>query len=336
MSVHAPAARAERTRGDYHYHLLRAASERFQCGVAALTQTQRQEAAGLAARTLALEDLVLGTVEAAAVVIPETDRHRAFLAIKERYASEAEFQADLARNRLDSAALRHALHRELTFDAVMQRIGSRHAPLSETDERLFYELHHDRFQAPERRTARHILITINDDYPENRRAAALTRLQAIAGQLAPGAGADGMAAEPLAETAAGDPDETSAEIPTVIPIRAPAPTLTARFARLARRHSECPTALDGGNLGAVPRGQLFPAVEAALFALDAGALSAIVESPLGLHLLLCERIQPGRALPFEQARPRIRAALLQRRRREAQRAWLAQVQSQAPNPATAN
>ena len=76
-----------------------------------------------------------------------------------------------------------ALRRELTFDAVMQRIAAGHVPIAETDERLFYELHRDRFTAPEQRTARHILITINDDYSENTRSAARARLEAIAEKL---------------------------------------------------------------------------------------------------------------------------------------------------------
>lgn len=321
MSAPVRAARPDRTRDDYRYHLLRAASARFKCGVGALTPPQQEAAAALAARTLALEDLVLGTSEAAAVVIPDTDRQRAFSEVKGRYASEAEFEDDLARNGLDSDALRRALRRELTFDAVMRRIGNRHPPVSETDERLFYELHQDRFQRPERRTARHILITVNDDYPENRRAAALARLEAIAAQLAPPAGGPASAANSAPGSAAPADTDPDTEHPAAPGIE----SLGERFARLAQRHSECPTALDGGHLGTLARGQLFPAVDAALFGLDAGAVSAIVESPVGLHLVLCEAIVPAAALPFDEVRPRLRDALLQRRRREAQRAWLAQL-----------
>ena len=72
-------------------------------------------------------------------------------------------------------------------------------------------------------------------------------------------------------------------------------------------------------------GHLYPAVDAALFALDEGTVSDIIESPVGFHLVLCERIQPARALAFNQVRARIHSALEQRRRRDAQRSWIAEL-----------
>jgi peptidyl-prolyl cis-trans isomerase C len=274
--------------------LLRAATERFQCNIGALDETQRVEAEAQAQKTFDLEDLVLSCDEARQVLIPDQQLHQALQEVAGRYQDDDEFEADLARNGLDSAGLRHALRRELLFDAVMQRVAADYAPIAETDERLFYELHRERFEAPEQRTARQILITVNDDYSENTRDVARARLEAIADKL-------------RADSKGGSGDTVQ------------------RFARQARRHSECPTALEDGKLGTVIRGRLYPAVDAALFGLDEGAISGIVESPVGFHLVLCERIQPGRALAFNQVRERIHTALEQRRRREAQRAWLAQL-----------
>ncbi len=276
----------------YRYHLLRAATERFQRNVAALTPEQHAEADRQARQTLALEELVLSADEAQDVLIPEEQVQGALQEVAARYHNEDEFDTDLARNGLDAAGLRVALRRELIFDAVMQRVAAGHVPIAETDERLFYELHRDRFTAPEQRTARHILITINDDYSENTRAAARARLEAIADKLSADAGS-------------GDAIQ--------------------RFARQARRHSECPSALEDGKLGTLAPGHLYPAVDAALFALDEGTLSDIIESPVGFHLVLCERIQPARALAFNQVRGRIHSALEQRRRRDAQRSWIAEL-----------
>jgi peptidyl-prolyl cis-trans isomerase C len=272
----------------HRYHLLRAATERFKCNVPALDAEQRAEAEALSAKTLALENLVLGAPEAAKVQIPDAAVEQSFRQIAGRFDSPAELNADLARNGLDAAALKLALRRELTFDAVMHRVGARHAAVTDTDERLFYELHHDRFSTPERRAARHILVTVNDDYAENSREAAQAKVSTLVATLRDGA------AENLAQ----------------------------RFAKLARRHSECPTAMQDGKLGDIVRGQLYPEVDAALFALPAGGLSDPVCSEIGFHILLCERIDAARPLPFAQVRERIRTALTQRRQREAQRAWL--------------
>jgi peptidyl-prolyl cis-trans isomerase C len=291
-----PAA-AERAAA-YRYHLLRAATERFQLNLAALAPEQRAAAEAQAAQTFALEERVLGAREATEVVIADSTVEQSLTEVAGRFADPDEFHADLARNGLDAAALRLALRRELTFDAVMRRVGSRHATVTETDARLFYELHGDRFQAPERRSVRHILITVNDDFAENTRDAARARAEELAGRLAKS---------------------------TDDPIH--------RFARLARRHSECPTATQDGKLGDIVRGQLYPEVDAALFALPEGAVSEPVESEMGFHILLCERIQPAGTLPFMQVKDRIRSALIKRRSREAQRAWLDELREREVAPA---
>ena len=58
------------------------------------------------------------------------------------------------------------------------------------------------------------------------------------------------------------------------------------FEDLATTYSEDEgTAKVGGNLGFVERGTLFPSFEAAAFQLEDGAISDIVESPVGLHLI---------------------------------------------------
>ncbi|MCF7996029.1 MAG: nitrogen fixation protein NifM [Chromatiaceae bacterium] len=284
----------------YRYHLLRAATARFQRNIPALSRDELAEAERQAQRSFALEEQVLNSTEALDVLIPDTQVQRAYQAVKQRYERQSELEADLKRNGLNSRALRQALRRELIFDAVMQRVGARHAPITDADERLFYELHRERFDSPETRSARHILITINDDYPENCRSAARARIDAISERLRAQAS---------------------------VQADAPAAALLNAFIDEARKGSECPTAMEGGQLGRLNRGQLYPALDAALFALAAGQLSGVLESELGFHLVLCEAIHPAKTLSFDSVRPRIHSALEQRRRKEQQRQWLASLKA---------
>ncbi|MBK1719084.1 nitrogen fixation protein NifM [Thiocystis violacea] len=289
MSLPSPCP--QEPRAEYRYHLLRAASERFQADFGALDPGQRSEVERQADQTFALETLVLATPEARDTLIPEQRIDEAVDEIRRRYPDEAGFLTELKANGLDATLLRQALRRELLFDAVMTRIGARVEPVTEIDERLFHELHRDRFTTPEQRRARHILITINDDYAENRREQARRRIEAVAAEL-----------------------NGRAEV----------------FGAFAERHSECPTAMQQGNLGTLPPGRLYPELDTALFALGEGEVSGVLESEIGFHLLLCERIEPPRFISFEQARPRIRAILEARRRRDGQRAWIAGLRQQAP------
>ncbi len=233
---------------------------------------------------------MLASPEAAEVLIPESRLDGAIAELADRYPARDDFLSDLARNGLDEGTLRNALRRELIFDACLQRVGSRRPPISELDERLFHSLHLERFTEPERRTVRQILITVNEDYAENRRDQALERITALGEKLAARAN---------------------------------------RFASSARKHSECPSAMEDGRIGTLARGQLYPELDALLFSLREGEVGGPVESELGFHLLWCEKVHPARTLPFAKARQRIRQVLEERGARNCQKHWIGELRAAA-------
>ena len=96
----------------------------------------------------------------------------------------------------------------------------------------------------------------------------------------------------------------------------------SKFGAAALRHSQCPSALHGGQLGKVKRRQLFPALEEAAFSLEEGEVSAILTSPIGLHLLRCDRIQPADTLGFAGVEAKIIERLTDQRRATAQKSWI--------------
>lgn len=265
------------------YLVLKTAQNLYGKAPAALAPEELAQARGLADRQATLERRVLASSEARDAVVPGATLEAAVREIRGRYPDEEAFLADLAANGLDPEGFSHALERELKVDAVLEKVGSRAALVSPIDVELYYHYHPDQFQRPETRQARHILITINEDLAENTREAAMRRASAIAARLAK------------------DP---------------------RRFEEQAMKHSECPTALQGGLLGEVRRGQLYAELEAVLFELEPGRISALVESPLGLHILRCEAVSPAGPLPLDSVRDKIRQHLEARRKRICQKAWL--------------
>lgn len=271
----------------YRYHLLKLSLERFARRPAELQGREREQVETQARRSLELESLVLASAEARDVHVPTRQVESAFREVAGRYGDAHELAADLAANDLDEETLRLALQRELRFAAVMERVGNSQPAPDAVDVELYYQLNPDKFTRPERRTVRHVLITINPDYAENTRSSALARIRRVADGLT---GPDG-------------------------------------FADLAMRHSECPSALQGGLIGTVPRGQLHPTLDEALFAMEEGAVSGVVESEVGFHLLLCEAVEPARKVTLEEAAPRIRRLLEERLQRSAQNRWLRSLQA---------
>lgn len=59
----------------------------------------------------------------------------------------------------------------------------------------------------------------------------------------------------------------------------------ADFAALAQQYSDCPSKMRGGDLGAFPRGRMSPEFEKAAFALAENAISDVVETEFGYHII---------------------------------------------------
>ena len=95
------------------------------------------------------------------------------------------------------------------------------------------------------------------------------------------------------------------------------------FSRLAQRYSHCPSALEGGRLGWISRGLLYPELDAALFTLEENGLAPPVETTLGWHLLWCESIRPPAPMPQTDALVKAREYLWRESRKKWQRRWLA-------------
>ena len=82
-----------------------------------------------------------------------------------------------------------------------------------------------------------------------------------------------------------------------------------RFAALAARYSACPSRANGGVLGQLASGDTVPEFEAALCAMEEGAISDMpVESRYGFHLIRLDARARGEVLPFCAVLPHLRQA----------------------------
>jgi len=91
---------------------------------------------------------------------------------------------------------------------------------------------------------------------------------------------------------------------------------TLEFAVAARKHSQCPSALEGGSLGFLPRknGPMDEAFSKAAFALKPGETSPVVESEMGLHLIRVTERKPGKPSEYAKRMDEVREAYADERR----------------------
>lgn len=149
------------------------------------------------------------------------------------------------------------------------------APELPADEecRRYYEARRDRFRTPDLFEAAHILLE-----PERDDAGTWAAAEAQAWAVIKEVGDDAVA-----------------------------------FAAAARELSACPSAQQDGSLGQISRGDLLPAVQAALEALPERTIKRTpVRSPHGWHVIRLHRRIAGRALPYEAVAGKIAETLAAR------------------------
>ena len=143
----------------------------------------------------------------------------------------------------------------------------------EREVRRYYKKYAENYVTPPEVKARHILLKLIPDAPENEQQEKREQLNKF-----------------LAEIKAG-----------------------SSFEELAIKHSEDATSAEGGDLGWFKPGEMVPAFESAAFALEAGQVSEIVQSPFGLHLIKVEERKNEITKSLDEAREEITLILAESR-----------------------
>jgi peptidyl-prolyl cis-trans isomerase D len=152
--------------------------------------------------------------------------------------------------------------------------------LNETDVRAYYDQNQAKLAGDETRRASHILLTLSKDASASEKAAVRAKAESLLAQLK------------------GNP---------------------ALFADLAKRESQDPgSAKQGGDLGFFGRNDMVKPFSDAAFGLSKGALSGVVETEFGLHLISLTDIKAPVVKSFEAMRPQLEAEL---RRQQAQKSF---------------
>lgn len=193
-----------------------------------------------------------------------------FTKVEQRFPSQREFEQILKQQGLTEEKLRGFIRRGLTVKKILAvKIKPTAKPVTDKDVADFYEANKEGFVESGKVSASHILIKVSSDASDQEKADAKNDIQTI-----------------LKEARSG-----------------------ADFAELAKKHSQCPSASQGGDLGYFTRGQMVKPFEEAAFALQTGQISEIVETQFGYHIIRVQDKKPKRQLELEEVSDQIEKAL---------------------------
>lgn len=271
--------------GPLAYHVLKASLATFGREPAMLAPHERESAEEIARRSEFVEGRILASAEASEIEITDADLASARLELVKRYSGYCDFVQDLEKNGLDESKLHDALDRQLRVEATLKRVDCKVQAPTDREIAEAYMRHRDQFSTPESRRIRHIVITVNEAFPENTPEEARRRAGEIHARL------------------------------TVSP---------GDFEKQAERHSECPSALHGGDLGYVATNEMLPGLKEVASALRPGEISAPTETEIGFHIVRCDEVVAARRMSLDEARPVIVRAIMDKRCAAERRRWIGQ------------
>jgi peptidyl-prolyl cis-trans isomerase C len=227
---------------------------------------------------LVMRELIAQEAPSRKIAPDETVVERDYQQVRGQFKRDQEWARFLSSSGFDAASFRMELRtRNLVDSVVRQEAEKLPAVVSDADAKAFYDQNPTLFDSGERVRASHILL----------------RLPAGAGAALKKAQRE-KAEATLARVRKGED-----------------------FAAVARVVSEDPgSAPGGGDLGVFGKGQMVPPFEQAAFALGAGQVSGLVESPFGFHIIKVHERLPAGKLPFDPVKGRIKDHLVQTRREQ--------------------
>jgi peptidyl-prolyl cis-trans isomerase C len=198
--------------------------------------------------------------------------------IQGQFPSEEAFKQMLTQRKTTLDQVRSDIRQDITVQKLIEDEVSAKAAVKPEQVADFYAKNPDQFKQPERVHASHILISV----PKGADAAAKTQART-------------KAADILKEVKGGKD-----------------------FAALAKEHSQDPgSAQNGGDLGFFQQGQMVGPFNDVAFALAPGAVSDLVETDFGFHIIKVAEKQAPRTVPLDEVRPQLEQ-YLERQNREQQ------------------
>ena len=267
-----------------------ALAERLRMVPAAAQEQVRREVLRPVLDQLVLERLQAQRARELGIQVSEQEIDAAIAGIREENRLSEELLERLLRERgVSREDYRREIRSQIRLSKLVRQEIGARIALSDEEIAAYYDEHRQEWRRPERIRIRHLLVPLAADPAPAEVEAARARAEAVRARAAGG----------------------------------------ADFADLVR--AETPGAAPGVDplSGEIARGELFPALEEAAFALPVGGVGGPVRGPAGFHVVqLAERL-PAVEPTLEEMRASIEQKIGERKTRERFGSWLKQLRESA-------
>ncbi|MED5579162.1 MAG: peptidylprolyl isomerase [Nitrospinota bacterium] len=98
-----------------------------------------------------------------------------------------------------------------------------------------------------------------------------------------------------------------------------------QFSDLARKYSKGPSAIHGGELGVVKKGEILPKLEKAIFSIDENDISGLIQTRAGFHIAFVYEVIPGKTTPFKDVSNEIRKMIIKEKSVLLRKKWISEL-----------
>ncbi len=207
------------------------------------------------------------------------------------YPDDRAWLSFLAQQGMEADTFRREIRTQHTIAALMKAEANLlGTQVSDKDTRAYFDAHPEKFDSGERLRVSHILIRVPGDASPQQKDELRKKTQGLRDRIAKG----------------------------------------HDFAKLAQQFSADPaSAPRGGEMDMFHRGQMVAPFETAAYALTTGAVSGVVETPFGFHVIKLHERLPAMKAPYESVKDQIAAPVLEERRSKRLEELVAQLWAQA-------
>jgi peptidyl-prolyl cis-trans isomerase C len=234
--------------------------------------------------------LLLAHAAKSGIAVSDADVENQYVQFKGNFPSPEEFDKQMRESNLTPEKVKDRFRENLLLNALLEKNLQSNPAVSEDEIAAFYRSNPSQFQRPEQVRASHILLRAGQEETPDVRARKRARADSVMAVLRRG----------------------------------------TDFAVVARQVSEDPgSAAQGGDLNYFGRGQMVPQFEAAAFSLAVGAVSGVVETPFGYHIIKVVDRKAAGEVPLAEARDSISEYLKGQKRTDSLKVWLEGLRSKS-------